>query len=505
MTVKTLQNEQRGLSLSCRATVFLINFIVIYFVYNALLQNHFSPDVFAAYAGQYEQVYWQISLGRFVHGLVYHALLHIGLGIISHMPLYTFLFMAVSAWCADKMACGLCKAAQREDTKTFFLCDCAFLISVINICVLEWYLFPEAMVMYAIALWGAVQGALAFVDDHRTPLQQTVISFIFLFIGINSYQAILGWYIALSLMVILAKHHFILNLRAFFSGCAAMVVGGVNALLNQLIVHLAQGLGVIEGSSRQAVFASQGLAFKLRVIIDSQKDFLKNGYYLLPNYFLFIALASGVVLLLFTVRKDRFRRFFSVGIALGAGYVLTLLPHLVSDSVRITPRTLPSVFAILALLFVCCILCGGKTVRSVVCLSSILVLLISSQSMSVIIADHMTTVHTDVAEGRAILREIEAYENETMTNISEICILPDAQMQFCYPGVTTMWMDINPRHMTVEWEREPFLEILSGRDFTFITLPDHEAEAIVQGRNWQYPDYKEQIIFDRNRAYIILY
>lgn len=487
-----------------RLKAFILNFIVVFLVYNALLQNHFSPDVFAAYTEQYEQIYWQISLGRFIHGLVYHALLNIGMGIISHMPFYTFLFMAVSAWCAARMADGLCRAAQREDAETFFLCDCAFLISIINICVLEWYLFPEAMVMYAIAIWGATEGALVFANKYPT-YQKIAISFLFLFIGINSYQAILGWYAALSLAVILATHDFTLNLRSFFLGCAAMAVCGINALLNQLIVLLSQAFGIIEGSSRHAVFSSQGLIFKLRVIFDNQKDFFKNGFYLLPDYFLFAALMSGIVLLLFTAQKNRIRRFFSIGIALGTGYVLTLLPHLVSETARIAPRTLPSVFVILALLFSCCILCGSKTIRGCICLITILTLFINSHSMSIIISDHMTTIHTDIAEGKAIICEIEAYEKETSTTIEEICIVPDKQMQFAYPGIKTMWMDINPRHMTIDWEREPFLETLSGRDFAFIDLSEQEAEAIVQGRNWNYADYGEQISFDGNRAYVILY
>jgi len=376
---------------------------------------------------------------------------------------------------------------------------------MINFCMLEWYLLPECMFMYTLALLGATHGALVFADKGTSFRHKVIASFVWLFIGINSYQAVLGWFGALVLMSVLAQNDFYLDKRAFGLGFAAMCVGGVNAALNQVIPKVAQAFGVIGGSDRHVIFSLERFLFNGGAIYNNQKDFLKNGYYMLPDYFLFGTLVLGVLLLFLALKKDRIRRFFAVGVALGTGYLLTLVPHLLSSNLWLTLRTLPAVFLILSLMIITAVLCGGLRIRRYALALTMATLLISAHSVSVIITDHMTTVHTDLAEGRTILSEIEKHEKATGAEISEICFLRDAEMQHCYPGVTTMWMDINPRHLTVLWEREPFMETLSGRDFTIVTLSEQEAEAIVQGRDWQFADYDEQIIFDGNRAYIILY
>lgn len=404
-----------------------------------------------------------------------------------------------------KMSAGICKAFEKEDDATFYLCDFAFLVSVINICILEWYLFPEAMVMYALALWGATQAALSFVDKTCSTIRSLISSFIYLFIGINSYQAILGWYIALSLMIILARMDFYLNKNSFLLGVGVMFIGGINSLLNQLIVKLSQTIGIIENSSRHATLSLKKIMMNGEGVYHNQKDFLKNGYHLLPDYFLFGLILLGILLLYFALKKHRMRRFLAIGTALGSGYLLTLIPHIFSSSLWVTLRTLPAVFVILSLLFVATILCGGTMIRKISGLLILIAIMVGSFSISVIITDHMTTVHTDIVEGKSILHRIEEYEKETGLMVNELYIMPDDRLTPYYPGVKTMWMDINLRHMTVEWEKEPFLEILSGRDFSVVSLSPKDAEPYVQGRNWNYADYDEQISFDGNRAYVILY
>lgn len=484
---------------------FLLNFIAIFLVYGALLQSHFSPDTFLEYANEASRYLWHISNGRLIYALLHRLVYILGLHVTICAPAYTFLFMIVSAWCASQIVFALCKACKKEDERLFWLCDLASLVSMINFCMLEWYLFPECMLMYTLALLGATQGALAFADRDSSLAKKAIVSFIWLFVGINSYQAVLGWFITLVLMSILSQNDFCLNKRAFGMGVAAIAVGGVNAILNQIIPKTAQMLGIIESSNRLVTFSIKQFLFNGKAIYHNQKDFLKNGYYMLPDYFLFGALVLGVVLLFFSFEKQRIRRILSIAVALGMGYLLTLVPHLLSSNFWMTLRTLPAVFLILALMLITSILCGKIHIQRITLVSAVLTLLISSHSISIIITDHMTTVHTDLVEGRSILQEIQKYENETGTQIEELCFLRDRDMQHCYPGVKTMWMDVNQRHLTVLWEREPFMELLSGQDFTIITLDEQEAESIVQGRNWNYANYDEQISFDGNRAYIILY
>jgi len=482
---------------------FVLNFIAIYLVYNALLQSHFSPDTFLEYVNESSRYLWHISNGRFVYALFHKLLYAAGLRVTVFASLYTFLFMLVSAWCAASISDALCRAKESE--KCFFLCDLASLISMINFCILEWYLFPECMFMYTLALLGATQSALAFADKSTSLKRKVILSFVWLFIGINSYQAVLGWFGALALISVLAQNDFYLNRRSFGMGFAAMCVGGVNAVLNQAIPKLAQALGIAGKADRSVVFSLQRLLFNADLLYDNQKDFFKNGYHMLPDYFLFGILAFSIIILFFSFKKNPVRRVFSVGVALGTGYLLTLIPLLLSEHIWITFRTLPAVFLILSLIIITVILCGKRNTHILSFILIFLTLLVGSHNVSVIITDHITTVHTDLSEGRAILHQIEAYEERTGLSIEELCFLRDRNMQHYYPGVTTMWMDVNPRHLTVEWEREPFMETLSGRDFTIVTLDEAEAEAIVQGRDWQFADYDEQMIFSGNRAYIILY
>ena len=481
---------------------FILNFLAVFFVYNAMLLPHFSPDTFAAYKEQPVQVFIQISSGRIVHGLLFHLLYLCGLGVLSHLSAYTVLFMLVSSWCTMRISSVLCNRTPKNNDGAYFVCNFIVLISIINICVFEWYLFTEAMLMYSLALLGATESALIFARD--LPLRRRmIISFVWLFVAMNSYQALLGWYVALSLTAILTTTDFRLNKRAFGLGVAALLIGGINSILNQGIVKLAQISGIIEGTERQMVV--NNLFNKIGVIYENQRGFLRNGYYLMPAYFLCAAIFLGILMLFLALHKKKLVSFFSIGVALGMGYLLTLIPHLMSPNILITPRTLSPVFLIIALMLALAFVCGGKNVRLLCVSCAAYVLLVNASTVSSAITDHRATILADLEEGRAIIQEIQDYEKTNDAKIDEICVLHDAAPHFSFPGVKASFIDINTRQMTVDWEREPFLETLSGRDFTFIDLSEQEAEAIVQGRNWNYADYGEQISFDGNRAYVILY
>lgn len=488
--------------------LFVINLLVLLIVYGRLLGQHFSPDFFAVQVKGVSELPHHIRNGRIVYGIVYYIVQSLGLSVTTYASAYTFLFMCIAAFCVMRMSTVLCSAVGQNNIVKNLMCSFVLLISVINVSITEWYLFLECMLMYALALLFASEGALVFSRRDWSLVKKAAVSFAALFISINCYQAALSWYITLALVCVVAAADFKLNRESAVGGFTVMVVGGINAVLNQLIVRMASMLEFVGVPGRQASFSWKDFIVNALKSIPTQIGFLRNGYSLLPEYFLVIAFGVGVLLLLISIQRKRkdiawWRQASFVLFVLAVGYAFVYVPHFASNYMVIAPRAIAGLFLVLGMIFALALLLGTRWTNciNIICVAGILA--VNCIHISQIIDDHLLTSRRDLAEAEGIVEAIYAHEQTGGETIEQVCVIQDRIPNYYYPDTKKRVMDINLRQIVVEWEQVNILTALSGRTFEHTFVSEEEAAAVVQGRNWNEFIPEEQLVFDGNRLYII--
>lgn len=485
-----------------------MSFLVILLVYGRLLGEHLSPDYFAVHVNSVKEFPHHIRNGRIVYGLVFYAVQTIGLTVTTYAPLYTFLFMVVAAFCIMRMSTRLCAAAGQNSFAKNLMCSFALMISMVNVSMTEWYLFLEVMLMFAMALLFASEAALIYARRDLSLMKRATISFALFFISINCYQAALSWYITLALVCVLVVNQFRLNRQAIVEGITVTAVGGVNAVLNQLIVRFASMFEFVGVPGRQASFSWKDFIVNMIKSVPVQINFLQNGFSLMPAYFLLAAFGIGILVLLFAVyRNNRGTAWYKQAawllFALGICYAFVYVPHFAANYMVISPRAIAGLFLVLSVTFVVVILLGDRWTHglAIVCVSGILV--VSCVHIEKIIDDHLLTSERDLLEVEGIVSAINAHEQAGGENVEEVCVIQDRIPNYYYPDTVKRVLDINLRQIVVEWEQVNMLTAITGRSFEQVFVSEEDAAAIVQGRNWNEFIPEEQLIFEGNRLYII--
>ena len=82
-------------------------------------------------------------------------------------------------------------------------------LTFINVYILEFYLFPEGILLFTVGLITVTISIQFIVGDLS--IKNIIISFIFLFISLNTYQIYISFFIIYSLTIILIKNEFRMN------------------------------------------------------------------------------------------------------------------------------------------------------------------------------------------------------------------------------------------------------------------------------------------------------
>ena len=490
--------------------VFGINLLVLLAVYGRLLGEHLSPDFFAVHINGASELPHHIRNGRIVYGIVLCIVQGLGLSVTTYASGYTFLFMCISAFCVMRISMVLCRAVGQNGFREILICAWALLIGLINISMMEWYFFLECMLMYSLSLLFASEGALVFSRREWSLCKRAAVSFAAMCVSINCYQACLSWYITLALICILATTEFKPNRNAVVEGVAAMAIGGSSAVLNQLIVRFASTFKFIGTPGRQASFSYKDFIGNAIKSIPIQRDFLRNGFSLLPTYFLFAAFCAGVILsLLAGYMRNQGKAWMKqaawVLSVLCICYTFVYIPHFAANHMNVAPRSIVGLFLVLSMCFVLAILMGTKWIRvlSIACVAGILT--VSYVHISQTIDDHLLTSQRDMNEAEKIVSAIDAHEQAGGELIEEVCVVQDTMPNYYYSDIQKCIMDINLRQMHIEWEQVNIIMALSGRTFEHVFASKGESDSIVQGRNWDEFVPEEQLVFEGNRLYIITY
>lgn len=100
---------------------------------------------------------------------------------------------------------------------------------------------------------------------------------------------------------------------------------------------------------------------------------------------------------------------------------------------------------------------------------------------------------------------IERYETENDIVVENMGFVYDDSVTWHFSGTTQAFAEQGQSAYTVSWNRLPCIYYYTGRWFNNVDVPDGIYDEYFAGKDWDTLDLSEQLVFDANNAYLVVY
>jgi hypothetical protein len=484
-----------------RPYLLLILFLIVFFVYGPLLKKHYALDTYVveAYGNQGEQ---QIHLGRFLSGAILKIFTALGLNTAVYQIYSTFpslCLLAVSIYLLIRLFFGL---REEWDRKSFLLLCLSCVVSLCNVFMLHWFLFPEVTIFMTAGLLLSISAVLLLRDSG---VARWLLCYVLLLAAVSFYQAVGAFFVTFGMLYIAvrkAAQSTSSVLKGFVPVFIVYVLAGATNLL--FIKWLGQ-------HGERTDFQHTDPFRNIAGIIGSIQDKLQNTnlgtapIYAFSFFMFFLLLGCGLLIWKSSDKKGLWRLLFLLTVLITGSFIATMAPHLLTSTVDVSPRSIVALMSLpgVVSLFVFFQL---HLSRKPLYLYVLLVFLSIFFSVSSYISyrvelSRFATNRLDRQIAEAVNQKILRYEKETGQTVSQIAFRHDKAPTLCYPGLVCYG---NFRAMGRDWTIIPIMTIVSGRHFAEASMPDQIYDTFFKDKNWDiFSD--EQIEMKGDTLYLMLY
>ena len=488
--------------------VLIANFFVFLLVTFPNLHQRFATDSYTVVFNENLFIACLV-LGRPTAGIILEILHTLNINII-HSQSFLFLFYALSfAVCSYLIMQILKSLAGTLTLKTAILVNFSMLYAFVNPNIQEIFQFVELNSYISLGLIVTVISVRAFFSANK-PLTAFILSSVWLFVAVGTYQALISVYIIFVLTFLLIKHKFQFR-RAFFREIIIFIcVCLVATLANVLTMKFAPYAGIAGANPRG--FTVSHIFEHLKILFNHTQWYLWKGFTGASSRRIggphnailgFILVMS----LLYSFRRAEKRRtlYGLVFLVLFMAYCGVFAVHLFSGILAPWPRTLIGFYFLIPAI---CILITqvdtGKPIPKIVygaVFFFFIVNMYQTQGMSI---NQYANNRIDMEYARAIYSEILDYENSSGNEIRNIMFFGDGHPTRTYKDIEYAYADINVRALIVSWSIIPLINYVSGRSFTG-SMDQELLDTLFDGKNWDRFIPKEQLHFQDDTLYLALY
>ena len=160
--------------------IFLINLILIGITYSIMVRQHFSNDTYINMLNSHPAI--NLQTGRLISYIVMEFFVEIlKLNPAVHQELFTIIFILATAICSTVLYKLILNNLDSIDIMTQIVTLLIINLTFINVYILEFYLFPEGILLFTVGLITVTISIQFIVGDLS--IKNIIISIIFLFIS----------------------------------------------------------------------------------------------------------------------------------------------------------------------------------------------------------------------------------------------------------------------------------------------------------------------------------
>lgn len=185
---------------------------------------------------------------------------------------------------------------------------------------------------------------------------------------------------------------------------------------------------------------------------------------------------------------------------------MSFAPYFIAEDVWMPPRTLFSLFALLALPGLWTVaLAKEKKVHLLVNIIYGVFLVVMAVMIQKISINNFAVAKIDQEFCGIILHRLEEYESLTGEIVDTISICNDGSMRYGYDSIEFTIYDTNIRSFSTSWSDVAAIEYYSNRDFKRVKMAEEDYERMFGDASWNYFDAEDQIKFDGETMYLVVY
>lgn len=494
-----LKNEKKIFS-----TIFIMNFIFIFLSYDLLLRNHFSIDSYSSLLSPSSIAETALRLGRVISWLIGQLFSLVQINVVENQTIFTFLSILIMAYVATGWVKSFVALFKDTTVAVYLLTDLAILLSLVNVFILEWYLFPEVVFLFMLGLLATYFSTIFIMRPLK--ILNIIISLCLLTTAMNLYQINIHFFVMITTTWLLLKSNCKLKLSFLVCLGIALLAG----LFNVFSLKLLQRLGMVAISARDVDFSfTQMLENAKMLLTHAQSRVWIDGLGLMPEGICLSFLGILVICLLMQFKSDK-RSIADILYCLLAcmvNFSIIFVPHVLTRTIWLAPRTMVGAFVFLTTLALMILYFKPNMRRIIVyCAGLFIMLCINFYQIHDISLNHLMSNAIDKHYANIIVSQIKKYEQKSGIKVTKIASCrDDSPMYGHYDVVKYVSFDINIRAYIVDYANVNALNYYTHNNFVKIAMDDEIYKKYFLGKNWYYFDAAEQMIFVNDTLYIAMY
>lgn len=488
--------------------IIFVNFIYFLLLTQTFIFNqHFSTDDYYTFFDQ-QGIAKDVIVKSFrlPLGIGYYILSLLNINVVRYQVFFGFLMIIIFSICIAVISNLLIK--ERKDVN-IYLFNAGSSILIGNVFLSEWLNFALAYLQWTFAVLFMTLALFFFCKDYNRK-KNLVLSDFFLILAIGNYQMIVCCFVTVVLGYIMLMEenkimNIVRNVIVLFLNVAISVV--LSITLTKVVCNIT-GIGSEQGRINMSWAGSIDV---IKAYVKQIKLVWIDGLYITPRYFIsfcFLIICLFFILEMFNREKIK-NAFYKIFLMFSCVIIL----HLIILSSQITQgfcwlsvRVMLPIFGCFSLIIWQLAINVNEWLKKVYIVGIALFLLINIYLTQVQGTNLIKTNSIDKVYFKSVAEKIERYEENTGNKIRNVGIIKDSYCEYKYSDYLRYvpYSELQERALVREWSDITALRYYTGYDLQRIDVPQEVVKRI-EGIDWRFINLEEQIIFEGQNMYLIVF
>jgi Glucosyl transferase GtrII len=499
-----LKNFYKVPSFICFCVIFAAS-IIIFQIY---LGAHFSNDCYHLWFEIEDFPYQASSQGRPLTGLIAAFFNNLGVNLVRQQQIFTFIGLLIYSIAITCLLETILKLKNDYSVKFRVISGLISLMIVFNFFSVDMFHYSVMMLSYSFsALLTVLASRSILLKQNFFSLVKAVL---FLVTAAMFYQSYITLFVPLVLIGLLLNSESSLDLRRKLSWCLLSLAGyGAVLVIDYAyikLIHL-KFLNHLWFDARTG--QPSPVLNNLRYIYHIQNDLWINSFGLMNRYYFLILICAFVCLFVFyhSKIKEKISVLFFLGLSLTMFYAVLLIPHIFSGDIGVSARSISTFASIPALILFGFIIYQRHWFEKLnlknigLFLPVGLFLILQITVINTFGTEGVNINKQDSLEARQIVDLIEGYENKSGNKVTDLYFKNDSSPMRCFRPDCY----VHAKALAVPWSRIESVKLYTGRSFNAFEMNAEDFARLFEDKNWDEFVPPEQIKFEGNKGYIVVF
>lgn len=487
---------------------FIVMLLAYMFAYGTMYIRHYATDSYYAIMNATSYGRGNLALGRYGCELVYYLARLCRVDYDRAFYLFVSIMIVSFALFTAMISHHIIRVTQTTNAKKQWMIRGALILVLANSFAQEWFTFWECALQWAFSLLFL---GLAIVQiGEKFTIKRWIASIVLLTLSLGFYQASVAIFLIVSCTIIYMIHEGVLDKNALVQSILVIIIGGISSVLNLISIKVFQFLGLTHQTVRTGEMTVDVILNNVKALAKSSGTVFLDNCGIFPRYLFVVCMLVLLVYIVYRImslRQAVGSRIVYLFLMLVGAICSIYIPHLFTTSLFLAQRTLVGFWTIGTMIILVSTSYARNNSKGNVLICGIeCVLLITHlfviQSLTI---ELINCNRIDEERSYAIQQEIMNYQNETGNTIDMIGIMKDSDVSRRYKISKYEYGDTCVSAFCVDWSDINAINYYNKTTYQKIDVDEKIYKKYAEDKNWDSFNPNEQMIFDGNCLYIIIY